>query len=276
MPPSARHRTAPRLRRPRRLPGAVVPSPGAAGLHHPTGSAPPARRCWAVAALETIPPSMQCGGRAPFGSLWRTALGAQGSARDPFPTFCLLHPGILEIRLVRVGSVAIKSAHTGFYLATNKKGKVYGSVGSQGVSSSSWALPVQCPGRSGHILLAVAALLISRGGCPSAHLPGNAGYNPRLFALLAPLPECTKLPVLVPFSLPRGSTTISLPIRQYNPSCEFRERTEENGYNTHAALCGRPAGCLMFLAGKGKGKPRQWGRTRCQDLSAHFLPVFIS
>uniref|UniRef100_A0A8C3FSD1 Fibroblast growth factor n=1 Tax=Chrysemys picta bellii TaxID=8478 RepID=A0A8C3FSD1_CHRPI len=36
---------------------------------------------------------------------------------------------ILEIRSVRVGVVAIKSVHTGFYLAMNKKGKVYGSVG---------------------------------------------------------------------------------------------------------------------------------------------------
>uniref|UniRef100_A0A8C4YCQ2 Fibroblast growth factor n=1 Tax=Gopherus evgoodei TaxID=1825980 RepID=A0A8C4YCQ2_9SAUR len=35
--------------------------------------------------------------------------------------------GILEIRSVRVGVVAIKSVHTGFYLAMNKKGKVYGS-----------------------------------------------------------------------------------------------------------------------------------------------------
>ncbi|XP_007072256.2 fibroblast growth factor 22 [Chelonia mydas] len=34
---------------------------------------------------------------------------------------------ILEIRSVRVGVVAIKSVHTGFYLAMNKKGKVYGS-----------------------------------------------------------------------------------------------------------------------------------------------------
>ncbi|XP_067418349.1 fibroblast growth factor 22 [Emydura macquarii macquarii] len=33
---------------------------------------------------------------------------------------------IVEIRSVRVGVVAIKSVHTGFYLAMNKKGKVYG------------------------------------------------------------------------------------------------------------------------------------------------------
>ncbi|XP_014115392.1 PREDICTED: fibroblast growth factor 22 [Pseudopodoces humilis] len=39
-------------------------------------------------------------------------------------------PGsIVEIRSVRVGVVAIRAVHTGFYLAMNKRGRLYGSVG---------------------------------------------------------------------------------------------------------------------------------------------------
>ncbi|XP_048783694.1 fibroblast growth factor 22 isoform X1 [Lagopus muta] len=39
-------------------------------------------------------------------------------------------PGsIVEIRSVRVGVVAIRAVHTGFYLAMNKQGQLYGSVG---------------------------------------------------------------------------------------------------------------------------------------------------
>uniref|UniRef100_A0A8C0V8T9 Fibroblast growth factor n=1 Tax=Cyanistes caeruleus TaxID=156563 RepID=A0A8C0V8T9_CYACU len=37
--------------------------------------------------------------------------------------------GIVEIRSVRVGVVAIRAVHTGFYLAMNKRGRLYGSVG---------------------------------------------------------------------------------------------------------------------------------------------------
>ncbi|XP_030365064.1 fibroblast growth factor 22 isoform X2 [Strigops habroptila] len=39
----------------------------------------------------------------------------------PYPT------GIVEIRSVRVGVVAIRAVHTGFYLAMNKQGRLYGS-----------------------------------------------------------------------------------------------------------------------------------------------------
>nr|XP_042717823.1 fibroblast growth factor 22 isoform X3 [Chrysemys picta bellii] len=99
--------------------------------------------------------------------------------------------GILEIRSVRVGVVAIKSVHTGFYLAMNKKGKVYGS-------------------------------------------------------------------------------------KEFNPNCKFKERIEENGYNTYASLRWHPGNRPMFLALNGKGRPRQGDKTRRQHLSAHFLPMLVS
>uniref|UniRef100_A0A452GXJ7 Fibroblast growth factor n=1 Tax=Gopherus agassizii TaxID=38772 RepID=A0A452GXJ7_9SAUR len=99
--------------------------------------------------------------------------------------------GILEIRSVRVGVVAIKSVHTGFYLAMNKKGKVYGS-------------------------------------------------------------------------------------KEYNPNCKFKERIEENGYNTYASLRWRPGNRPMFLALNSKGRPRQGGKARRQHLSTHFLPLLVS
>lgn len=34
----------------------------------------------------------------------------------------------MEIRSVGVGIVAIRSVHSGFYLAMNRKGKIYGTV----------------------------------------------------------------------------------------------------------------------------------------------------
>ncbi|XP_038596342.1 fibroblast growth factor 22 [Tachyglossus aculeatus] len=98
---------------------------------------------------------------------------------------------IVEIRSVRVGVVAIKSVHTGFYLAMNRKGKLYGT-------------------------------------------------------------------------------------REYNPNCKFKERIEENGYNTYASLRWRHEGRQMFLALNGKGAPRQGGKTRRQHLSTHFLPILVS
>ncbi|XP_023572683.1 fibroblast growth factor 22 isoform X1 [Octodon degus] len=35
---------------------------------------------------------------------------------------------VVEIRSVRVGAVAIKAVHSGFYVAMNRKGRLYGSV----------------------------------------------------------------------------------------------------------------------------------------------------
>lgn len=45
------------------------------------------------------------------------------------PLFCL--PGLMEIRSVSVGVVAIKSVSTGLYLAMSKKGTLFGSVSIQ-------------------------------------------------------------------------------------------------------------------------------------------------
>lgn len=46
------------------------------------------------------------------------------------PDFCSLFyfPGLMEIRSVSVGVVAIKSVSTGLYLAMSKKGTLFGSV----------------------------------------------------------------------------------------------------------------------------------------------------
>lgn len=45
---------------------------------------------------------------------------------DSCPLFCL--SGLMEIRSVSVGVVAIKSVSTGLYLAMSKKGTLFGSV----------------------------------------------------------------------------------------------------------------------------------------------------
>lgn len=36
--------------------------------------------------------------------------------------------GVIEIRSIRVGVVALKAVHTGFYVAMNRRGRLYGSV----------------------------------------------------------------------------------------------------------------------------------------------------
>ncbi|XP_025938021.1 fibroblast growth factor 22 [Apteryx rowi] len=96
----------------------------------------------------------------------------------------------MEIRSVRVGVVAIRAVHTGFYLAMNKQGRLYGSV--------------------------------------------------------------------------------------FSPKCTFKERIEENGYNTYASLRWRHRGRPMFLSLSGKGRPRRGRRTRRQHLSTHFLPMLVA
>lgn len=51
----------------------------------------------------------------------RGASGARALTQPP-PT------GIIEIRSVRVGVVALKAMHTGFFVAMSRRGRLYGSV----------------------------------------------------------------------------------------------------------------------------------------------------
>lgn len=64
--------------------------------------------------------------------------------------------------------------------------------------------------------------------------------------------------------------------RVYSGRCRFRERIEENGYNTYASLRWRHRGRPMFLALDGRGAPRRGDRTRRHHLSTHFLPILAS
>ncbi|XP_004717063.1 fibroblast growth factor 22 [Echinops telfairi] len=98
---------------------------------------------------------------------------------------------VVEIRSVRVGVVVIKAVYAGFYVAMNRRGRLYGS-------------------------------------------------------------------------------------RVYTGDCRFRERIQENGFNTYAALRWRHRGRPMFLALDGRGAPRRGSRTRRHHLSTHFLPVLVS
>ncbi|XP_041525854.1 fibroblast growth factor 22 isoform X2 [Microtus oregoni] len=98
---------------------------------------------------------------------------------------------IVEIRSVHVGTVVIKAVYSGFYVAMNRRGRLYGS-------------------------------------------------------------------------------------RVYSVDCRFRERIEENGYNTYASRRWRHHGRPMFLALDSQGIPRQGGQTRRHQLSTHFLPVLVS
>ncbi|XP_065602027.1 fibroblast growth factor 22 isoform X1 [Cyrtonyx montezumae] len=150
-------------------------------------------------------------------------------------------PGsIVEIRSVRVGVVAIRAVHTGFYLAMNKQGQLYGSVGQ--------ALP---PGVS------------TRGAGQSRNGVVGVGGNP------APTwdqrPRCS-----------RCSPPSLLCQKEFSPNCKFTERIEENGYNTYASLRWRHRGRPMFLSLNSKGRPRRGGKTRRQHLSTHFLPMLVS
>uniref|UniRef100_A0A452TF65 Fibroblast growth factor n=1 Tax=Ursus maritimus TaxID=29073 RepID=A0A452TF65_URSMA len=46
--------------------------------------------------------------------------------------------GIIEIRSIRVGVVALKAVHTGFYVAMNRRGHLYGSVSAACGLSGGW------------------------------------------------------------------------------------------------------------------------------------------
>ena len=60
---------------------------------------------------------------------------------------------------------------------------------------------------------------------------------------------------------------------RYNPSCKFKERIEENGYNTYASLRWRHGGRQMFVSLNGRGKPRRGHKARRRHPSTHFLPM---
>ncbi|XP_015741850.1 fibroblast growth factor 22 isoform X1 [Coturnix japonica] len=158
-------------------------------------------------------------------------------------------PGsIVEIRSVRVGVVAIRAVHTGFYLAMNKRGQLYGSVGQalqfkalevQGKAGTGWGYPAPS-GAGTHIVP------------PTSH----KGWH-----LRSPHPAH-------PPSL--------LYQKEFSPNCKFTERIEENGYNTYASLRWRHRGRPMFLSLNSKGRPRRGGKTSRQHLSTHFLPMLVS
>uniref|UniRef100_A0A8D0C4F8 Fibroblast growth factor n=1 Tax=Salvator merianae TaxID=96440 RepID=A0A8D0C4F8_SALMN len=97
---------------------------------------------------------------------------------------------IVEIRSVNVGIVAIRSVHSGFYLAMNRKGRVYGT-------------------------------------------------------------------------------------KEYSPNCKFKERIEENGYNTYSSFHWHHKGRPMFISLNRKGIPQRGINTRRQRLSTHFLPLTV-
>lgn len=48
------------------------------------------------------------------------------------------HAGIVEIRSVRVGTVVIKAVDSGFYVAMNRRGHLYGSVSDQPWAVTGW------------------------------------------------------------------------------------------------------------------------------------------
>uniref|UniRef100_A0A8C4NDT6 Fibroblast growth factor n=1 Tax=Eptatretus burgeri TaxID=7764 RepID=A0A8C4NDT6_EPTBU len=95
---------------------------------------------------------------------------------------------LMEIKSVDVGIVAIKGLNTGFFLAMNSHGKIYGT-------------------------------------------------------------------------------------KEFDDSCYFRERIQENGYNTYRALRVGETGQQLYLALGFDGKPRRGSRARANHPSTHFLPM---
>ncbi|KPP60796.1 hypothetical protein Z043_121169 [Scleropages formosus] len=56
----------------------------------------------------------------------------------------------------------------------------------------------------------------------------------------------------------------------------FKERIEENGYNTYASLRWKYGGRQMFVSLNGRGKPRRGHKARRRHPSTHFLPMLPS
>ncbi|XP_050950966.1 fibroblast growth factor 22 [Labeo rohita] len=63
---------------------------------------------------------------------------------------------------------------------------------------------------------------------------------------------------------------------RYSPSCKFKERIEENGYNTYASLRWKHKGRQMFVSLNGRGKPRRGHKARRRHPSTHFLPMLAT
>ncbi|XP_024121144.1 fibroblast growth factor 22 [Oryzias melastigma] len=63
---------------------------------------------------------------------------------------------------------------------------------------------------------------------------------------------------------------------KYSASCKFKERIEENGYNTYASLRWKHGGRQMFVSLNGRGKPRRGHKARRRHPSTHFLPMLAS
>ncbi|XP_046907118.1 LOW QUALITY PROTEIN: fibroblast growth factor 22 [Hypomesus transpacificus] len=63
---------------------------------------------------------------------------------------------------------------------------------------------------------------------------------------------------------------------KYSPSCKFKERIEENGYNTYASVRWKHGGRQMFVSLNGRGKPRRGHKARRRHPSTHFLPMLPS
>ncbi|KAH0625761.1 hypothetical protein JD844_033981, partial [Phrynosoma platyrhinos] len=99
---------------------------------------------------------------------------------DPTDQMFVFFPGIMEIRSVNVGTVVVRSVHSGLYLAMDRKGRIYGT-------------------------------------------------------------------------------------KAYDQNCKFKERIEENGYNTYASFLWHYKGRPMFLSLNRKGVPRWGPKTRRQQ-----------
>nr|XP_023700067.1 fibroblast growth factor 22 [Paramormyrops kingsleyae] len=63
---------------------------------------------------------------------------------------------------------------------------------------------------------------------------------------------------------------------KYSSNCKFKERIEENGYNTYASLRWKHGGRQMFVSLNGRGKPRRGHKARRRHPSTHFLPMLPS
>ncbi|XP_075380373.1 LOW QUALITY PROTEIN: fibroblast growth factor 22 [Mycteria americana] len=188
-------------------------------------------------------------------------------------------PGsIVEIRSVRVGVVAIRAVHTGFYLAMNKQGRLYGSVG-RTLPPGGTGPGSEAQGRAGTGGPKSAWTGAQDGGLhpqsPSALRGPGRSRGPALPRSRGPTPpeqgdNGPRLSAAAPHPLPLSCQ------KEFSPNCKFTERIEENGYNTYASLRWRHRGRPMFLSLNSKGRPQRGGKTRRQHLSTHFLPMLVS